>query len=126
MRRFERMISLLAVIGVLLHAGLLVRHNGVMLDGAMDRIALDFAGGVICHGGGEDTQPNSGMPAPSSKLPNCPVCVGTAAAAAILPPLIALPGNSLTFPIRIARADQQTGKRAVDFRPPSRAPPQTS
>ena len=122
MRRFERIISLLAVIGVLLHAGLLVRHNGVMLDAAMDRIALAFAGGIICHGG-EDAQPGSGLPSPSGKLPNCPVCVSVAASVAILPPLVILLGKSQTSSLHTAVVDQQIDRRADDIRPPSRAPP---
>ena len=123
MRRFERIISLVAVVGVLLHAGLLVRHNGIMLDAAFDRLALSFAGGVICHGDGSGIQPASGMPAHSGEMANCPVCVGAMAGAAILPPLVMLPGNGLASILHTAEADQHIGHHPGDVRPPSRAPP---
>ena len=126
MRRFERIISLLAVIGVLLHAGLLVRHNGVMLDAAFDRLALSFAGGVICHGDDDRVRSGPGMPAHSGKLPNCPVCVGATVGAAILPPMVALPGKGPATLLVIASVEQQIGRRAGAIRPPSRAPPQVT
>jgi hypothetical protein len=121
-RRFEKIIGLVAIIGVLLHAGLLVRHNGVMLDAAFDRLALSFAGGVICHGDGVGS--DSGMPAHSDKVPNCPVCFAATLGAAILPPMVALSGKGHASHLVLANADQQIGQRAENIRPPSRAPPQ--
>jgi hypothetical protein len=123
LRRFERIISLVAVIGVLLHAGLLVRHNGIMLDAAFDRLALSFAGGVICHGDGSGMQPAPGTPSHSGEMANCQVCVGAMAGAAILPPLAVLPGSGLALPVHAAEADQHIGQHPGDVRPPSRAPP---
>jgi hypothetical protein len=121
-RRFEKIISLVAVVGVLLHAGLLVRHNGIMLDAAFDRLALSFAGGVICHGDGVGS--DSGMPAHSDKVPNCPVCFAATLGAAVLPPMVALPGRGHVPYIVLVNVDQLSGQRAGNIRPPSRAPPQ--
>lgn len=121
MRRFEKIISLVAVLGVLLHAGLLVRHNGVMLDAAFDQVALSFAQGIICHSDG--MQPGSGKPGHSGKLANCPVCLGATAAAAILPPLIVLPGAAAASSPQAASGNRGITGRLAAFLPRSRAPP---
>lgn len=123
MRRFEKIISLTAVIGMLLHAGLLVRHNAVMLDAAFDQLALSFAGGVLCHGDGDSDQARPALPRHSGALPDCPVCVGAASAAAILPPMIALPGRVATPAREVVSLDRDIAQRPVALRPPSRAPP---
>src|SRR3712207_6689127 len=93
MRRFERIISLMAVLGVLWHAGLFVRHNGIMLDAAFDRLAFAFAGGLICSSSRDAAPSGPGLPERSGELSHCLVCVGAAADAAILPSQVALPGK---------------------------------
>lgn len=125
MRRWERIVSLVAVLGVLLHAGLLVRHNGVMLDAAFDRVALAFAGEIICHDDSGNTRLGPSAPHHSGKLPHCPVCVGAVAAAAILPPEIILPAPVPAASAKTVITHRRVGRRPYNIRPPSRAPPAT-
>jgi hypothetical protein len=108
---------------VLLHAGLLVRHNGVMLDAAFDRLALAFAGGaIICHGDG--VQPSTDGPSHHGKLQTCPVCVAATAAVAILPSLVAIKATASAYRLRIVSNDTHAVPPPTDLRPPSRGPPQ--
>lgn len=126
MRRFGGIISLVAVLGMLVHAGLLVRHNGMMLDAAFDRIALIFAGQIICHDADGTTKLSENLPHhPSGKMPNCPVCMGALAGAAILPPMIAFPAIAMPRARPMAIAAQRLAMGTRGIRPPTRAPPET-
>jgi hypothetical protein len=81
---------LIAVIGVLLHAGILVRHNGNMLASALapDQLTADLR--VICHGGVEDPSTSSpdrpSNPSPTDAKGNCPICMGHAPAFVLAAP----------------------------------------
>jgi hypothetical protein len=46
----RRWLALAAILGVLIHAGLFIRHNAMTLGMALDRAALADAFGEICHG----------------------------------------------------------------------------
>jgi hypothetical protein len=125
--RFRRLIGFLAMLGVLLHAGFLVRHNSSMLQAVLQHQALAADLGVICHSGG------AGIPAVSPDLPplpqpndsqrDCPICAGHLAAAAILP----LPDQvAAVVPRSIDRLDSTERVivlRTMAVRPPSRGPP---
>jgi hypothetical protein len=114
-------VTALAVLGLLLHAGLLVRH-GVQATqaGAADLVL------TICHGDGtaptETRWPQPGDPAGSQKTP-CPVCTGALAGAAVLPAEAVLP-LAWTF-----EAALDVGSALVIFPartevpPPGRGPP---
>jgi hypothetical protein len=126
MRYRKKTISLLAALGMLLHAGFLVHHHQSMLEAAFDHLALSFDGGIICRGGHAGGEPSSGVPAPSGKLPNCPICTGAMASAAIVPPAIEPATLAFSRPsIHIALVDQRINRRSSDIRPPTRAPPLT-
>jgi hypothetical protein len=82
--RFRWWIHVLAAFGVLLHAGALARHNGVMLGYALqsDALAADLT--AICHGGTTANAPGSNLPgAPAPASPSCPICMGLAPVAAL-------------------------------------------
>jgi hypothetical protein len=84
----RRWIGTLAIFGMLLHAGLFVRHNAMMLGAALDGAALAAAFGEICFGAkGSTHSPNSTLPQnPDSLQSHCPDCLGLAGAVAMLPP----------------------------------------
>lgn len=126
MRRYEKFISLMAIAGLFLHAGLLVRHNAVVLAAAFDPLGL--SGGIICRGGvaPQDLADSTGLPDPAGPILKCPVCTGAVAAAAILPQpaTIAGPVVEHTQP-RAAAARQQLVQRLTHIWPPTRAPPES-
>ena len=81
--RWRRYINLVALIGVLMHAGMIVRHHQVMLGAHLERQKLISALGVICHGNGQTTAPSDAelpwVPPPSDQQNNqCPLCAGLA------------------------------------------------
>lgn len=116
----------MALVGVLLHASLLVRHNAALIDAAFDQIALVASGGVICHSDASVGQSadSPALPKPFGKLPNCPICTGAAVAAAILPPTASLHLPALSAPARATVAHQRLASLQAEYRPPSRAPPE--
>jgi hypothetical protein len=86
----RRCIGSLAIIGMLLHAGLFVRHNAMMLGSALDSAALAAAFGEICFGASGSTHsPDSTSPQnPDGLQSHCLVCLAFAGAVALLPPTL--------------------------------------
>ena len=123
--RVNRWAGLVALLGVLLHAGLLVRHNSSVLAAALQ---LDPAFGVICGGASPpDTQGDTpDAPAPSKSGSKCPICMGAAPGAALLDaaaPVCHTPALSAS---RLAIAADTVTPRTPAAHPPSRAPPVTA
>lgn len=84
--RSRRLIGIVALLGVLLHAGALVRHSSMMLTAVLQYQALvsDFTG--ICHGTAAATESELPvLPRPTGVEFGCPVCSGLVAAF-VLPP----------------------------------------
>lgn len=78
----RRLISLLAIVGVLLHAGIFVRHNAMMLGAALDRAAFADIFSEICRGGPNSVSPDAPHPQnPGDPESHCPDCLGVGAAA---------------------------------------------
>jgi hypothetical protein len=121
--RSRTWIHVLALIGVLLHAGAVARHNGIMLGYALQSDALAADLGVICHGGANT--PASELPAaPAPSQTSCPICIRLA-------PLAALPAaaESLASPatgeIALQTPAPSPGLLQAPFAacPPARGPP---
>lgn len=129
--RCGRLLSLLALLGVLLHAQALVRH--VLLAAAhsvsVENAALIADLGVICHAPADAEAidaPSStpGSPAsPKDKVSSCPVCAGLLSLHALQPPTLDISFQQCrSAPVRIASA--QNGKVLPRYlRPPGRGPP---
>lgn len=88
--RLRKWIGIVALLGVLLHAGAIVRHNGVMVAATFQYHALVADLAQICHGAvtGADA-PAADLPAipkPSDAQTGCPICSGFGAAFALLAP----------------------------------------
>ena len=126
--RLRGWIILIAVFGVLLHAGALVRHNGSMLAPALahDQLAADLL--VICHGGVKGVSTSS-SDKPSNQGPsdvggNCPICTGHAPAFVLAAPeqlgvvAPAMTGFELSVLCRILSVQRSA------VCPPARGPPE--
>ncbi len=129
MRRLSTSLRVLTILGVLLHAGLLVWHNTAMLGARLQSDALASALAEICYGTGmaqrvsPDDLPDA--PPPSNDQGSCPICKGCVSAVAIL----ATPQLAVHEPdqasARIIVVGQVIAQRLVRVRPPTRGPPLT-
>ena len=126
--RSRKWISVLAVLGVLLHAGALVRHNAAMASAALEHQALLASLTQICHGGGGggtlDTSELPYVPRPNDAQNGCPICSGLASAIAL-----AAPSAGLTLVLAPAAPDfavevHRAPGAAYYLHPPARGPPQ--
>jgi hypothetical protein len=86
--RLRPLIQVLAVFGVLVHAGALVRHNTAMVGATLEYNALLSDVGTICHGN-PDSSGSVGaelprIPPPSNSHDACAICLGLVAAVALL------------------------------------------
>ena len=127
MRR-HRWIALVALLGVLLHSAVLVRHNGLMVSANLQAADLAAALAVICHGTGAELAAVGdvpALPAPSNTQSDCPICSGMLATAVALPALAALEPPVFVASERIAHIAQLIGPQLRSIWPPTRAPPLT-
>jgi hypothetical protein len=129
--RFRALVSILAAIGVLLHAGLIVRHNSVMLELALQQPGhLPAQATIICHGdgqlilAGDDFSLPDQKPAQQQKTTSCPVCTGLLPVLALLASSTADIACPSTVP---ARYKAETSQFAIPglavHLPPNRGPP---
>ena len=120
----RKWLSALALVGVLMHAAVVVRHHGQMLS--MQMAAADQAASVLGELSATDaanvlckaSQHKSG-----EKSGNCPCCLGASGDTALLPALAAV--NFLQADRRIGQIVERDQRVDVirKLRPPSRAPP---
>ncbi len=122
----RRLMSFVVLLGVLLHAHALVRHNGVMLDAHLKRASLIADLLIICHPSGTgtiDTASLPDVPRPTDVENNCPLCSGLGPAVALPPP--DLTPNYVAFlpahPIPLPDFGRAEPLRA--FIPPATGPP---
>lgn len=122
----RRLISFAVLLGVLMHAHAIVRHNGVMLDAHLQRASLIADLVLICHPNGTGTLDQANLPnvpRPTDAQNDCPICSGLTDALALpLPTLVPTyvvfqPTQRLPLPairgVELVRA----------FIPPARGPP---
>lgn len=135
----RRIVAILAVVGMLLHAFALVRHATVMMahefadaavasaasrtpSTALQAFEADLS--AICHTdrGGTRAQPDSGQ-APESGKSSCPICTGLCAAVALTTPVIQFvsPASPPVAEFELPR-DQRV-EQHKRIRPPGRGPP---
>lgn len=94
--RSRRLIGIVALLGVLVHAGALVRHNAIMLGALLQYQGLVADLTAMCHGSG--AVPASELPylpKPSGAEFGCPICSGLVAAIALPVPEQAEPARPL-------------------------------
>jgi hypothetical protein len=87
--RLRGWISVFAMLGVLLHAGALVRHHGVMLGAVLQYHALVSDLAEFCHGADDASRSPADLPSipkPSDAKNGCPICSGQSPAFAVIAP----------------------------------------
>ncbi len=125
--RWRLWINWIALVGVLMHAALVVRHHQVMLSAELERQGLLGSLAAICHSDGQtralpDAELPS-IPAPYDQTSHCPLCIGLASA------VVLAKQTELDAPVRLASAlvelprYDQPALRVAGFRPPTRGPP---
>lgn len=126
MRR-RRWISILALMGVLLHAGAIVRHSAAMTGATFQYQALLSGLTQICHGSGTggviDASDLPYLPRPSDAQNGCPICSGLNSAVALAVPQaepVAVPLPA-TIVFQVATHCAPDSGHAVC--PPARGPP---
>lgn len=122
--------SLLAVLGVLLHAGTLVRHHVMMFGAGSPYQALLADLQVICHGaGGIERIARSELPAqpgPTDADMRCPLCAGLVGAYALLAPQSTPTAHAVATQMLVPRPVSTLAELQRTNHPPSRGPPQAA
>lgn len=116
--RVNRWTVLVALLGMLLHAGFLARHNAAVLAAALQ---LDPAASIICSPSAPQGTPD--LPGSSKTAAKCPICMGGAPTAVTLAadtPAVQAPEFSLP---RLTATAEAAAPRFIFPLPPSRAPP---
>jgi hypothetical protein len=117
----RRWISVVALVGVLLHAGAIVRHNASMLGALLRHQALLTDLAQICHrDSGGDARLTADLPVvpmPSDAQKGCPICSGLA-------PLFGLTAPAVTWLLKRAHeaAHQPIAVAALPVQPRTALP----
>lgn len=125
--RSRKWISVLALLGVLLHAGALARHNAVMTGAAFQYQALLTGLSQICHGSATGDVLAAAdlpyVPRPSDAQNGCPICSGLSPAVAVGAPKfeVAFVVAPVAFAFHPAAHCAPDSGHAVC--PPARGPP---
>src|SRR5262245_1172240 len=119
----RRIAAVLALFGVLLHAGASVRHQSVMLDSQRQHQALVADLHALCNpGSGVDQASLPYLPRPSDAQSGCPICSGLAAVFALATPgFVLAPVSRALAPDRPLTVAALTEWRRAH--PPARGPP---
>ena len=123
----RRWVSIVALLGVLLHAGAIVRHNAAMLGAQLEHQALLAGLSRICHGMGAagESQPVDlpAIPAPTERPNGCPICSGMASAFALAGPDTILLEPPYQAVLTVGERVVTIPRTFVLVRPPTRGPP---
>lgn len=123
--RLRKWIGVLAALGVLLHAGALVRHNAAALSAHLQHQTLVADLHQLCDPTGSGAVDGAGLP----DIPRpfdarkCPICAGLASLFALAGP------EAVALPIPAARPADRVlpvvilGMPAYSLHPPARGPP---
>ena len=127
--RGKRWPTYLALLGVLLHASLVVQHGSASLARSLDHEMHVAALGVICHGGAAVPVPASDIPSlpqPKTDWSFCPLCAGLAPAFAILGETTFDVRRPVPASVRVAIRSEAIQIRMAVLRPPPRGPPRVA
>jgi len=116
------------MIGVLLHAGALVRHNGSMLGAHLQYRTLVSDLLIFCHNGSDPSAKTladlPSVPKPSDAQNGCPICSGQVPACALTGPEIAvLPSPEFIASGWTAPLQYRVLLQGSALWPPARGPP---
>mgnify|MGYP003386360221 CR=1 FL=1 len=126
MQKFRTIIQLFAIVGVLFHAGLIVRHSVSMVLAKLQYQELVASLSVICHSGGAIKSLAAAelpdLPEPTGQSSDCPLCMGTAAVAILPIGYGTISGPDSTY-ARISVRGRRIATRLSAVCPPPRGPP---
>ena len=128
--RLRKWISLVALLGVLVHAGALVRHHGVMVGALLQYNVLVSDLSASCHGGTDQPAPTPvdlpSIPKPSDAKNGCPICSGQGLAFAVLAPVsLEVPNHPWATSLWSSSVALLPAPRHAVC-PPARGPPATT
>lgn len=126
MSRLSRSTCLLAVVAMLLHATLLVRHHGFALQSSLTHQSLVASLLEICAGGEAKQLASSDiptLPAHGKHADTCPLCMGMGSVVAVTSegPVLVLPTAYVSA--RIGVVAEILTRRLPAATPPIRGPP---
>jgi len=125
--RFRAFTCLWAILGVLLHASVVVRHNAMMVSAKLAHNDLIQSLSIICHSDGTITRLTTSeipsIPEPSGNIGDCPICSGTLGGVAILPAPISSKPVLDVASIKVASVGERISVRLTQVCPPPRGPP---
>ncbi len=123
----RRWISVVAIIGVLLHAGFFARQSVIALSAVLGNANPTGFYGLICHA---DVDPAASPAAdsPAKESPNqqhrhCPLCLGVLGAVAVLPSALCYHAALYPAALDVPVTHETLTSAAHGFWPPGRAPP---
>lgn len=125
--RSRKWISVLALLGVLLHAGAIVRHNAAMTGANLQYQALLTGLAQICHGSATADVLAAAelpyVPKPTDAQSGCPICSGLGPAVAVLAAQPAAVVLDLPTTIAFHPATHCVPDSGHAVCPPARGPP---
>jgi len=129
----RRFLAVIALLGVLMHAVAIPRHNAMMLARALEvagesaalaavGISVSDTSGLICRAA-EGPEDGRGAPGSPGDASFCPICLGTAPVHAVLASHDIAPLPLSFAPVEhVAFSDMRAGRLKL-YRPPARGPP---
>jgi hypothetical protein len=125
--RSRKWISVLALLGVLLHAGAIARHNAAMTGATFQYQALLTGLSQICHGSAAGDVLAAAelpfVPRPSDAQNGCPICSGLSPAFALAAAELDVAFVSAPVAIAFHPGAQHIPASAYAVCPPARGPP---
>jgi hypothetical protein len=119
MYAWRKIVSIVAVVGVLLHATAIARHNAISLESSLDAVARAAALGDICDGAADGQDKSSGK----SQNSRCPICAGLAGTLLVpSAPDLHVP-NVFFVKVDVFTAADSDVREIFLSRPPGRGPP---
>lgn len=127
MQTWRKLIGVVAILGVLLHAGLIVQHASMLVGAVLGQSLAGDLQAAICHGGDAATAdaavPQDGDGSGRPAAGQCPICQGMSSAAVVLPTPLPLAARAEAESERLAAISERIAHRIAGLLPPARAPP---
>lgn len=124
--RSRKWISILALLGVLLHAGAIVRHNAAMTGANLQYQTLLTDLAQLCHGSGAGAVAAADLPyvpKPTDAQNGCPICSGLNPVVALAVPELAVVALSPSVSIAFHSETHRVPGSGYAVCPPARGPP---
>jgi hypothetical protein len=125
--RAKRWISVLAVLGVLVHAAAVVRHSTGLAGATLQFLTLRADLAQLCHGGARPNAPAGSelpyVPQPADGQGACQLCCGLGSAVALLVPERASVFVATAAAVVVRPASYCAPRSTHAACPPARGPP---